>query len=152
MLVLLVSLAFIFAGAVAAHTGPPGHTHGTDEVVVEADPSTGTGSTGTSGSSSSSQTSSGSSTGGSSSSGSSAGESQSDQTGTIEGQTTGDDNNTNATASSESDQETTTGSGSSNWTIVAIVGLIAVIGLVVLAFPFKKGGAISNFRSRLLGR
>lgn len=151
----IMVLALAFCGAVAAH---PGHGIPIEE---PSDPGTGgstdpgtsgtgtTGSSGTSSSSSSASTSSGSSYSGY---GTTNGGTQSAQTGTTDTQTTAADNTgtqtTGSTPEAVSDYSALSNSPGGP---AALIGLMVVIGLIAMSFPYKEGGNFNRLQVRLFG-
>ena len=160
LLILLISIGFSFCGAVTAH---PGHgtpievptDTGTDDT---ADTTVTDSSVSTSGSSQSSS-SSGSTSSGSTSTGSSSKPSSSTTGGTSSDQTTTDTqttDNSNATTTSTSGPEEVNGNTGSSTNSpggpIAMIGLMVVIGLIGMSFPYKKDGTLGKLQMSLFGR
>lgn len=153
LLVFILISALTMCSVVTAHPG-----HGT--YIVE--PSNTGGSSPSPGGSSSSSSSSGSSGyhGSSSSSGSSgstsnpgtsSGGAQPQPTGAVDGQTDSSDNTETGTDVTGA-TETSTGSvdGNASGAMAAVIGLILVIGLIIMYFPYK-GGTLSKLQARFFG-
>lgn len=145
--VFLLSMAF--CGAVAAHPG-----HGTP-IEEPSDPETDPGSGGSSSSGSSQASSSPSYT--SSSSGSyyydydsTSGVTQSDDTGTTDTPTT--DNTATQNENAPEEVFDTSEASDSAAGPVAMIGLMVVIGLIAMSFPYKEGGTLRNLQMSLFNR
>jgi Predicted solute binding protein len=157
LLILMITLAITACGAVTAHPG-----HGTP-IEEPSDPGTGsstdTGTTSTGTTSSSGTTSASSSSGSGStsysssskSSGSSNGGTGTEQTTTTDTPTT----NNNATTTSTSGPEEVTGNTGSSTNSpggpIAMIGLMVVVGLIAMSFPYNEGGALGRLQMRLFG-
>ena len=158
LLILMMAIALTAFGAVYAHPG-----HGTP-IEEPTDPGTGDGTdTGTTdtGSSDTSGSSQSSSSSGSTSSGStstSSGLKSSTTGGTGSDQTATDTPTTdtsNATTTSASGPEEVTGntvSTNSPGGPVAMIGLMIVVGLIAMSFPYKEGSTLSKLQMSLFGR
>ena len=145
-------LALAFCGAVAAHPG-----HGTP-IEEPSDPGTGSGTdtgsteTGTTGSSGTGTTSSASASTGSGYSGyvNTYGGSQSAQTGTTDTQANAADNTgTQTTGNSPEAVIDYSSLSDSPGGPAALIGLMVVIGLIAMSFPYKEGGYLNRLQVRL---
>ena len=144
-------LAIAFSGPIVAH---PGHGE-----VIEEEPSPSGGThSGSSGSSSTSSHSSSSSGYTSNSRTSyyhdtSSGVTQSNEARTTQAQTT-DPTVPTATQNEYAPEEVsdTSGSNDSASGPIAMIGLMVVIGLIAMSFPYTEGGTLHNLQIRLLGR
>ena len=157
LLILMIAIALTAFGAVTAHPG-----HGTP-IEEPSDPGTGsstdTGTTSTGSTSSSGTTStSSSSSSGSTSYSSSSKSSGSSNEGTGTEQTTTDTpttNNNATTASSTNGPEEVTGNTGSSTSSpggpIAMIGLMVVVGLIAMSFPYKEGGTLGKLQMRLFG-
>ena len=149
LLIFIIISALSLCGAATAHPG-----HGTP-IEEPSDPGTGTGtdpgSSGTTSSGSSqSSSSSGSTSTSSRSSDSTAGVTQSDETGTVDTQTT--DTTTAQTGNSPEKTYETSGSSNSAGGPVAMIGLMVVIGLIAMSFPYNEGGTLRSIQLSFFSR
>lgn len=151
LLILIISL--IVCGAVTAHPG-----HGTP-IEEPSDPGTGDGTstgtidTGSTSTATSSGTSSSTASTSSRSTSSSATKSSSTSGGTD--QTAADTQTaTDAKASSSAPEEVieNTGLMDSAGGPIAMIGLMVVVGLIAMSFPYQEGGNLSKLQMRLFGR
>jgi cobalamin biosynthesis Mg chelatase CobN len=147
LLIFIIISSLSLCGAATAHPG-----HGTPiEEPSDPDTSTDPGSSGTTSSGSSqSSSSSGSTSTSSRSSDSTAGVTQSDETGTVDTQTT----DTTAAQTGNSPEKTYETSGSSNSAggPVAMIGLMVVIGLIAMSFPYNEGGTLRSIQMSFFSR
>lgn len=146
LLIFIIILVLSLCGVATAHPG-----HGTP-IEEPSDPGTGTdpSSSGTTSSGSSqSSSSSGSTSTSSRSSDSKAGVTQSDETGTVDTQT---DATANQAGNSPEETYETSGSSNSAGGPVAMIGLMVVIGLIAMSFPYKEGGTLRNIQMSLFSR
>ncbi|OPX59712.1 MAG: hypothetical protein A4E25_01199 [Methanobacterium sp. PtaB.Bin024] len=162
-LIFVMILSLCCCGAVSAHPGhgtpveEPSETETGDTDTGTTDTgSTGSTSTGTSSSaysgSSQASTSSGYTSTSSGSDYSGSGATQSDQTGTTDSQTENTDNNGTTTVNNPEEVTGTSGSSNSPGGPIAIIGLMTVIGLIAMSFPYKEGGTLRNLQVSLFGR
>lgn len=150
LLIFVMILSLSLCGTVAAHPG-----HGTP-IEEPSDPGTGEGTdSGSSGSTSSGSSQASSYSGYTSSQGSNyydptSGVTQTGETGTTETQTTDEAATENENAPEEV-FDTSEASDSAGGP-VAMIGLMVVIGLITMSFPYKEGGVLRNLQIRLFGR
>ncbi|MDY9923324.1 hypothetical protein [Methanobacterium sp.] len=158
ILILMIAVSLTLCGVVTAHPGhgipieetnDPGTGDGTDTGTTDVGSSDTSGSSQSS--SSSGSTSSGSTSTSSGSKSSTTGGTGSDQTATDTPTT----DNSNATTTSASGPEEVTGntvSTNSPGGPVAMIGLMIVVGLIAMSFPYKEGSTLSKLQMSLFGR
>jgi len=154
LLIWMMIISLIVCGAVTAHPG-----HGTP-IEEPSDPGTGDGTstgtidTGSTSTATSSGTSSSTASTSSRSTSSSATKSSSTSGGTD--QTAADTQTaTDAKASSSVPEEVIENTESSMDLVggpIAMIGLMVVVGLIAMSFPYQEGGNLSKLQMRLFGR
>jgi hypothetical protein len=157
LLIFVMVLSLCLCVAVSAHPGhgtpieePSDSGTGSTDIGTTDTGSTGSTTTGTSSRGSSGSSPASTSSGYTARSSSSTSGAQSDET---TANPTGSTENTATQTGNSPEYVTDTGSSSNSpGGPIAMIGLMVVIGLIAMSFPYKEGGAIRNLQLSLFGR